>query len=151
MKTRLLTVLAVLLVASFVSAQDPQFALVGGSAQIGHMPGRVDLLHPSVRSLLPGQHVSFRFTLRSLTQGNPCAVDDGCKVAIGFRDTEASIDSVWSTFAILPVEAQPVMAMELPSTAGDVLPLGNHCVFVRFTRGTQTLLEFSSPVVIRKP
>lgn len=145
MTTKVLTAILAVLAAVPVLAQEcpagfdcagvdvhkplQQFELVSGSAQIGHTPGKVDLLHPVLKHLSPGQHVSFTLTVRWQGTPNPCSTGHGCIALVGMRYRDEQFFSAWSSFTFT-ADPNPLMTLDLPSQADDHAPRGCNDVFV---------------------
>lgn len=125
-----------------------QFELLKGVAQIGHTPGRIDVLRPDIKTLAPAQHVSFGLTVRWAEKGyNPCGEAEGCVVTVGLRNRAVGSVATWSSF-VFRTDANPLMRLYLPCLAGDSLPDGYHDVFVRITGRGHTLGVWYVPVLI---
>jgi hypothetical protein len=149
MKTKvLIAILAFIGLAIPASAQ--QFELVSGYAQIGHTPGRIDVLRPEVKTLSLGENVSFNINVRWPQDGyNPCAETGGCVATVGIRHRPDEFVDTWTSFTFTATHADRSFILDLRSKADDnVLPCGVHDVFVRITGRGRTLGSWYFPVAI---
>ena len=143
MKMKMLFAFAALAVFVAVPTSAQQFELVSGWAQIGYVPGLIDLNHPTSKELSLGQGVEFNVTLRWPAAGtNPCSVGKGCMAVIGIQHDGDGFMENWSRFTFT-AEPDGLVSMRLPSLVpAGLVPCGNQKVYYRIiTRPTQSQEE----------